>query len=501
MPNTFALNLKSPAKRIFTLVIISFAGLAIYFISQHYFSTIQEVQTLTLEHLHNVANTIALQIDGDEHDKMMQLHKAKDDIKHKNGDIIYAKIHAILKNNLVAANLKSPIYTFVYDSTSKSFNFGVTSSEQPYFRHQYSTPPSGLFENIEKGGQLAQYEDEFGSWLSAFTPIKDKEGKVVALLQVDEKFDSFMAHVNAKTVQNILISLVVFSVFVFLLFSYLKRILAQEQKTKERISEAYFDKKAISDRLQESEEQLKKYALKLEESNRELVDFANIASHDLRAPIRGIVSFVQLFERRSKDKFDPRDMEYFNFIKANANQSLQLIESLLNYSKVDKNIGNPLEMDVKDTVEKAKNNLLSIIEERNAVIEIGDMPTIQAHPLLIMQLFQNLINNGIKYNKSEQPTIQITVQYSKVEGYIYAVKDNGIGIATEYQQEVFAMFRRLHGAGEYEGSGIGLAFCKRIVQTYDGRMWMKSKEGEGSTFFFILPNAGVISKKEVSQMA
>jgi light-regulated signal transduction histidine kinase (bacteriophytochrome) len=324
---------------------------------------------------------------------------------------------------------------------------------------------------------------------------------VVALLQVDEKFDSFIAHINNITLQNSLIGLVVFSIFVFLMYNYLKRILEQEQNTKQALSDAYFAKKEISDKLLESEEQMKKYAQQLEKSNKELVDFANIASHDLRAPIRGILSFIQLFERRSKDKFDPRDMEYFTFIKTNAHQSLQLIESLLNYSKVDKNIGEPVQVEVKTAIENAKNSLLSIIEERHAVIEIKDLPTIQAHPMLIMQLFQNLINNGIKYNKSAQPFIEIKTTFSKIDGYIYSVKDNGIGIAKEYRQDVFAMFRRLHGAGEYEGSGIGLAFCKRIVETYDGRMWLESEVGKGSTFFFTLPQAKVSVKKDLTTSA
>lgn len=491
---------KSPARRIFTLVFLSFSGFTIYFISQYYFSIINEVQTLTLERLYNVANIVATQIDGDEHEKMMQLHQTKNAIKNKNADIIYAKIHVILQNNLIAGQLKSPIYTYVYDSTTHTFNFGVTSSDEPYFRHQYISPPPFLVENKEKGGKLETYKDEFGHWLSAFVPIKNKEGKVVALLQVDEKFDSFIGHVNTITMQNVFISLVVFIIVIILLHNFLKKILAQEEKTKQRLSKAYFDKKNISEKLLESEQRLQKYALQLEQSNQELTDFANIASHDLKAPIRGIVSFAQLYEKRNRDKFDERDKEYFNFIKKNAQQSLQLIESLLSYSKADKNIGEAVEMAAHDAVLNAQNSLLTIIKERNAIIETDTLPTIQAHPLLIMQLFQNLINNGIKYNQSDQPIIHIAVRYSQSEGYIFSVQDNGIGIAEKYQQDVFAMFRRLHSPGEYEGSGIGLAFCKRIVQTYEGKMWLESEEGKGSTFFFTLPKASVFLKKEALEL-
>ena len=498
---SISLQLKSPTRRIFTFVILSFASMAIYLISQHYFSTIQEIQTLTLQNLQNMANTVALQIDGDEHETMMLMHQSKDDIKHKNADIIYYKIHTTLQNNLASANIKSPIYTFVFDTTSHTFNFGVTSSEQPYFRHQYSSPPPELVKNMEKGGKLEKYKDEFGYWLSAFAPIKNKKGKVVALLQVDEKFDTYVAHLNCITLQNILVGLLAFSIVIMFLINYLKKVLAQEEKAKKYLSEAYLEKTEINEKLQENEQQLKHYAQELEQSNQELVDFANIASHDLKAPVRGILSFVQLYEKRNKDKFDERDKEYFEFIKTNARQSLQLIEGLLNYSKVDKNIGNSIEMDVETAVKTAQNNLLSIIYERNAVIEMGALPCIEAHPLLVMQLFQNLINNGIKYNQSTQPFVYISARYTENEGYIYSVKDNGIGIAERHQQDVFAMFRRLHGAGEYEGSGIGLAFCKRIVQTYEGKMWLESELGLGSTFFFTLPKAAVVSKKAVLEMA
>jgi signal transduction histidine kinase len=492
---------KSSARRIFIFVILAFVVLTGHFISQFYFSTLNNGQALTLKRLETLANTIALQIDGDEHEKMMILNKEKDAIKDKNSDFIYEKIHKTLQRNLLVANLESPIYTFVYDDKTKSFDFGVTSSDQPYFRHQYNSPPSFLIENREKGGKLDLYKDEFGHWLSAFAPIKNKEGKIVALVQVDEKFDSFISQIYETTLWNILHGLFAFTVVTFFMLNYLRKVLVKEEQAKQSISDAYDDKKSMSEKLYESERQLKQYAHKLEESNKELTDFANIASHDLKAPVRGILSFAQLFEKRNKDKFDERDQEYFNFIKTNALQSLKLIESLLNYSKVDKNIGEPSELDVKDAVFSAQNNLIAVINERHAIVEMDDLPTIEAHPLLVMQLFQNLINNGIKYNQSAQPTIHISSKNCEKEGCVFSVKDNGIGIPEQHKQDVFAMFRRLHGASEYEGSGIGLAFCKRIVETYEGKMWLESEEGKGSTFFFTLPKAKVLAKKKVLEMA
>jgi signal transduction histidine kinase len=495
----YNLRFKSPARRVFVFVILSFIGLTAHFISQFYFSTLNNGQSLTLERLESVANIIALQIDGDEHEKMMQSHLKKDDIKQASSDVRYEKIHKILQNNLIKSNLKSPIYTYVYDEKTKSFDFGVTSSDEPYFRHHYNSPPPELIENREKGGKLnsGKYEDEFGHWLSAFATIKNKEGRVVALVQVDEKFDSFISQIYETTLWNILHGLFAFAVITILMIRYLKKVLEKEEKAKQNVEAAYDEKKALSEKLYESELQLKQYAHKLEKSNQELTDFANIASHDMKAPVRNILSFAQLFERRNKDKFDERDTEYFGFIKTNANQCIKLIESLLNYSKVDKNIGEPTECDVNDSVFSAQNNLIAVINERNAVIEIDDLPTIEAHPMLLMQLFQNLINNGIKYNQSAQPSIHISSKFSATEGCVYAVKDNGIGIPEKHKQDVFAMFRRLHSAAEYEGSGIGLAFCKRIVETYEGKMWLESEVDKGSTFYFTLPKAKILAKKKV----
>jgi signal transduction histidine kinase len=242
-------------------------------------------------------------------------------------------------------------------------------------------------------------------------------------------------------------------------------------------------------RVEESKTALKEYALKLEKSNRELTDFAHVASHDLKAPIRGILSFTQLFERRNKDKFDDTDREFFNYIKTNAAYSSRLIEDLLNYSKIDKNLDDPESIDLNKTLHLLKLNLASVNQDKKVNFDIKNMPILRGHRTLVTQLFQNLINNGIKYNKSEDPSITIGCELNKRGVHQFYVKDNGIGIAPEHQERVFSMFHRLHNQTEYEGTGIGLAFCKRIVQIYGGTIWLESEEGKGSTFYFYLPKA------------
>jgi signal transduction histidine kinase len=258
-----------------------------------------------------------------------------------------------------------------------------------------------------------------------------------------------------------------------------------EQKVEERT----FALQNALGKVESSEEKLQEYANRLEKSNHELTEFAHIASHDLKAPIRGIISFAQLFERRNNIKFDEVDREYFNYIKSNAFHSAQLIDDVLNYSKIDKNLDEPTRVDINRCIETVKTNLNALIEEQNGAVKTTHLPLIMAHKSLIIQLFQNLIGNGLKYNKSENPYVSISYELDSRGETVFCVADNGIGIAVDHHQKVFAMFRRLHAQSEYEGSGIGLAFCARIVNTYGGEIWLDSDVGKGTQVFFTLPKA------------
>lgn len=166
-----------------------------------------------------------------------------------------------------------------------------------------------------------------------------------------------------------------------------------------------------------------------------------------------------------------------------------MIDDVLNYSKIDKNLDAPVQIDMNRSIEVIQINLNSLIQERNAEINTMLLPLILGHKSLIIQLFQNLIENGLKYNTSAKPSISISYALNERQETVFCVEDNGIGIAPEYHQKVFAMFKRLHAQSEYEGSGIGLAFCARIVNTYNGEIWLDSDVGRGTKVFFTLPKA------------
>lgn len=259
----------------------------------------------------------------------------------------------------------------------------------------------------------------------------------------------------------------------------------QNQLLEQRVNERTAELQLALKREKEKEE-------KMMRSNRELAEFASIVSHDLRAPLRNINSFTQILLKRNKLKFDDKDFEYAQFIQSGVRQSTQLIEDLLNYSRMDKNIGDPIFLDLNELVLDILNNNSHYLGEKNASFEINTLPQVKGHASLLTLIWQNIILNGLKYNDSEQPNI--TVGCDDIKGKItFWVRDNGIGIAPEYQEEIFRMFRRLHTSDKYEGTGIGLAFCKRVVEYYDGHIYFESTSDKETTFFFTLPKILYIS--------
>jgi two-component system, chemotaxis family, sensor kinase Cph1 len=163
-------------------------------------------------------------------------------------------------------------------------------------------------------------------------------------------------------------------------------------------------------------------------------------------------------------------------------------------------LGDPTEVDLNKCVTIAETNLKTLIQDRHAEVYYNNLPYAKAHSSLIVLLFQNLITNGLKYNKSAVPKVEIGVDMSNEEDIIFWVRDNGIGIAAENHAKIFSMFRRLHAQSEYEGTGIGLAFCTRIVNTYGGQIWLDSEIDKGSTFYFTLPKVFPYIQKSITTL-
>jgi PAS domain S-box-containing protein len=239
------------------------------------------------------------------------------------------------------------------------------------------------------------------------------------------------------------------------------------------------DRKKAEARLREAHEELKR-------SNAELEQFAYVASHDLQEPLRMVASYAQLLGRRYEAKLDGDAREFMAYIVDGAARMKQLIEDLLAYSRVGTKGAEFKVVNGEDALKRALFNLRVAIHESGAVVTNDPLPTLSADEVQLGQLLQNLMSNALKFRSASVPRIHIGVTESAKE-YTFEVRDNGIGIEPQYYERIFMVFQRLHNKGEYPGTGIGLAICKKVVERHGGRIWVDSRHGAGSSFFFTLP--------------
>jgi len=237
----------------------------------------------------------------------------------------------------------------------------------------------------------------------------------------------------------------------------------------------------------ESEAKLNKTMAELARSNAELEQFAYVASHDLQEPLRMVASYTQLLARRYKDKLDADADEFIGYAVDGATRMQQLINDLLAYSRVGTR-GKPFEpTDCEEVLNKALVNLQVAIAENSAVVTHDQMPTVKADATQMIQLFQNLIGNAVKFHGDNKPEVHVGAKRN-CSDWIFSVKDNGIGIDPKYHERIFLIFQRLNGRKEYPGTGIGLTICRKIVDRHKGRIWVESQPGQGSTFYFTIPD-------------
>ena len=224
----------------------------------------------------------------------------------------------------------------------------------------------------------------------------------------------------------------------------------------------------------------------LGQSNAELENYTYVVSHDLKAPLRAIRSFSSFLLEDYGAKIDDAGQDYLNRIVKAAENMNALIDDLLLLSRVGRKSTKVEMVDLNDLLEEIVSDLRPIIEKRNSEVVVSKLPTISIQRTWIKQLFMNLIDNGLKFNKSETPRVEVKCSV-RAKDYLFSVHDNGIGIKQQYHRRIFNLFDRLNSKEEYEGTGAGLAICKKVVENFGGRIWVESTPGKGSTFFFTIP--------------
>ena len=238
--------------------------------------------------------------------------------------------------------------------------------------------------------------------------------------------------------------------------------------------------------LKQAQSDLEKKAKNLAQSNKELEEFAYIVSHDMKQPIRTIISYLSLLKRKHLDNLPVEAQEFINYSIEGANKMSELIRDILQYSKLEQQVILENDIALNEIVNKALLALKSELQKNNAEVACDKLPIITCNQTMMTELFQNLIENGIKYNTNEKKIVTINVKEEDGQ-WLFSVTDNGIGFEQQYAEQIFKIFKRLHTDQEFQGTGIGLSICAKVIEKHGGKIWAVSEKGKGSTFYFTLP--------------
>jgi signal transduction histidine kinase len=472
---------KNPSSRIFWVVLFGYALVCFYFTIWQYYRQCNQAEESALLRLEGIANSLALQIDADLHVKIVQKYKTKDAILYNAQDTDYYKLHYALRQNFEANMLKSPTYTMIFDTTQRVFEFVATSADSPYYRHTYDSFQPVLKAKYTDGGVIPMYMDRFGMWISAFAPIRNLKGETVAIVMVDEKFDTFMARAKEAAWRNLAVALFIILPVILLLIYLLRRMIFREARLKKRLEDAYETNLKISQELEKSYEKLSS----VDKLRKEMI--ANI-SHDLRTPLTNLSGYIETLFIRRKDITMPERERYLTIAMKESERLKKLIDDLFELSKLEAN-----QVKVNAEAFPIAELLQDVIAKYEVIcsqkgIEISSnlsehTPWVMADIKLIDRVLQNLLDNAIKYNLETDGKIDLVLQ--RIDNQLLIKVSNlGKTIDPSVLPQLFDRYFKISSSDN--STGLGLAIVKKIMDLHQSAIDVESQNGE-TTFSFYLP--------------
>jgi signal transduction histidine kinase len=483
---TFAF-LKKPTSRILILVLVGYIFITGYFTFWNYRRQSEQYEERSLFRLEGIANSLALQINGDVHRQVEARYPKKDALLFNTQDTDYYKIHYILRRNFEANMLETPVYTMNLDTSSGTFNFIATSNDVPYFKHTYHSFHPILQERYTAGGKIPMYKDQFGMWLTAFAPIRDSRGNAVAVVMVDERFDAFAIKARNAALRNLVIAVCIILPFIVLLVLVLRRLLFREEKLKKRLEDAYNTNLEISEELAKSNDKLKE----IDSLRREMI--ANI-SHDLRTPLTNLTGYLEtLFMRRHTIQMDERE-RYLTIAQSESVRLKKMIEDLFELSKLESNtIQLNLEpFPIAELLQDVMAKYAVICAEKNIEIQTNlseNTPWVRADLKLVDRVFQNLLDNAVRHNAplgsqgKEKSVIKLNVQINEPK-LVINISNTSETVDPSVLTQLFDRYFKT--STSEHSTGLGLAIAQKIVHLHQCHIVATSEEG-WTSFQFGLP--------------
>ena len=470
--------------KIIISVYICLIFLALYNAFQSYQNNISNAKQTVFAKLTTISNLLANQISGDLHEKIINQYKNQDDIKTSYENADYLSIHTILAQTQASAGISSPIYTLFPSNDYKNLFFGVTSSQNPYYKHRYHTPPKEIIADYEKGGIIDEYIDENGIWLSSFSPIKNKAGKVVAIIQTDQNFEEFMTDVNKKLIGNISFIALIYSVIGFLLYLFLKEVLKKEEDYNST-QKKY--KQELEEQVNHRTKELSVVNKKLLIVNKELESFFYSTSHDIRGPLCRILGLSSL----AKSEDDKQELvEMIEIESQKMDNMLKKMILVNNLRTKELKIENVFAGDIVNTV---LSNLKKKYHQSKAEVVIKTEPQyskqFSSDVEIIESIICNLLDNAFKFSDGVNPKIAISYFIDKNGILSRTVANNGLEFTQKEMKHAFELFKNASlKDGDADGIRLGLYTIKIALDKLNGVIEINSNTKNMTEIKVLIPD-------------